>query len=88
MSAPRSGSALRIVARFKDNDKSAAKAGLVRDDFERMVKVLKDGILPDGTPVRGCLVDVEDRLVRKTGDYERIVDAITYEDGRVFAAAI
>jgi len=76
---------LRIVARFKDNDKSAAKADLVRDDFERMLKVLKDGVLPDGTSVRGCLVDVEDRLVRKTGDYERIVDAITYEDGRVFA---
>jgi DNA invertase Pin-like site-specific DNA recombinase len=76
---------LRIVARFKDNDKSAAKADLIREDFERMLKVLKDGRLPDGTLVRGCLVDVEDRLVRKAGDYERVVDAITFEDGRVFA---
>lgn len=77
----------RIVARFTDNDKSAAKDTVVRDDFERMLKVLREGRLPDGTPVMGCIVVADDRLVRRAGDYERFVDAITYEEGRIYADA-
>ncbi|GAA3220014.1 recombinase family protein [Actinocorallia longicatena] len=75
----------RIVARFSDNDKSAMKEGVVRDDFEAMLRVLRAGRLKDGTPVMGCIVVADDRLVRKTGDYERFVDALTYDEGRVYA---
>ncbi|MFI6503489.1 recombinase family protein [Nonomuraea typhae] len=77
----------RIVRSFSDNDKSAAKEGVVRDEFEEMLRVLRAGRLADGTEVRGCVVVAEDRLVRRAGDYERFVDAITAEEGRVFADA-
>ncbi|MET8146471.1 recombinase family protein [Sphaerisporangium sp. NPDC005288] len=77
----------RIVHAFTDNDKSAAKEGVIRDDFEAMLRVLRAGRLPDGTRVQGCVVVAEDRLVRRAGDYERFVDAITSSDGRVFADA-
>ncbi|AWS42566.1 recombinase family protein [Streptosporangium sp. 'caverna'] len=77
----------QIVRSFTDNDKSAAKDGVVRDEFEQMLRVLRAGKLPDGTPVRGCVVVAEDRLVRRAGDYERFIDAITVVDGRVFADA-
>ncbi|WP_242910710.1 recombinase family protein [Actinomadura terrae] len=75
----------RIVARFSDNDKSAAKEDLVRDGFEAMLRVLRTGHLEDGTPVSGCIVVHDDRLIRKAGDYERFVDALTYREGRVYA---
>jgi len=77
----------RIVARFADNDKSAMKDGVVRDDFEEMLRVLRAGQLADGTAVMGCIVVADDRLIRRTGDYERFVDALTFEEGRVYADA-
>lgn len=33
------------------------------------------------------MIAAEDRLTRRPGDYERFVEAITYQDGRVFADA-
>jgi DNA invertase Pin-like site-specific DNA recombinase len=77
----------KIVYSFRDNDKSAAKANVVREDFERMLKIVKAGKLPDGTPVRGVVVVADDRLVRRPGDYERFVEALTFQDGRVYADA-
>ncbi|WP_214325110.1 recombinase family protein [Nonomuraea sediminis] len=76
-----------VVHEYTDNDKSAAKADVVRDDFEAMLKVLRAGELPDGTAVQGIVIVAEDRLARRPGDYERFVEAITYQDGRVFADA-
>ncbi|MGW0058959.1 recombinase family protein [Streptosporangium sandarakinum] len=76
-----------VVHEYTDNDKSAAKADVVRDGFENMLKVLRAGELPDGTAVRGVVIVAEDRLARRPGDYERFVEAITYQDGRVFADA-
>ncbi|MET8146206.1 recombinase family protein [Sphaerisporangium sp. NPDC005288] len=76
-----------VVREYTDNDKSAAKPDVVRDDFELMLKALKAGALPDGSPVRGVVVTHDDRLVRRPGDYERFVDAFTYNDGFVFADA-
>ncbi|MCX5392827.1 recombinase family protein [Streptomyces sp. NBC_00094] len=76
-----------IVRRYTDNDLSAAKAAVVRPDFEAMVKVLKSGHMPDGQPVRGVIVVADDRLTRRAGDYERFVDALTYEEGRLYADA-
>ncbi|MFD0169924.1 recombinase family protein [Streptomyces decoyicus] len=78
---------LKILHYYTDNDLSAAKAGLVRPDFEAMLRTLKAGHLQDGQPVRGVIVVADDRLVRRVGDYERFVDALTYEDGRVYADA-
>src|SRR3954447_12063941 len=60
-----------VVHEFTDNDKSAAKANVVRDDFESMVKALRAGKLDDGTPVRGVVVVADDRLARRPGDFER-----------------
>ncbi|MFE3522693.1 recombinase family protein [Streptomyces sp. NPDC059161] len=76
-----------IVHRYTDNDLSAAKAAVVRPDFEAMVKALKSGHMPDGQPVRGVIVVADDRLTRRAGDYERFVDALTYEEGRLYADA-
>jgi DNA invertase Pin-like site-specific DNA recombinase len=76
-----------VVREFTDNDKSAAKASVVRDEFEDMLRVIRSGKLSDGTPVRGVVVTADDRLARRPGDYERFVEAITYQDGRVYADA-
>src|SRR5690606_37579345 len=76
-----------VVHEYTDNDKSAAKADVVRDDFEAMLRALRAGELPNGTPVQGVVIVAEDRLARRPGDYERFVEAITYQDGRVFADA-
>ncbi|MFD3580378.1 recombinase family protein [Streptomyces sp. NPDC058644] len=78
---------LRIVHYYTDNDLSAAKANVVRPDFEGMLKALKAGQLPDGQEVRGAIVVADDRLVRRVGDYERFVDALTHDDGRIYADA-
>ncbi|WP_181871311.1 recombinase family protein [Sphaerisporangium album] len=74
-----------VVHEYTDNDKSAAKEGVVRDDFEAMLRALRAGKLPNGTPVQGVVIVAEDRLARRPGDYERFVEAITFQDGRVFA---
>ncbi|MEV6866293.1 recombinase family protein [Streptosporangium subroseum] len=74
-----------VVHEFTDNDKSAANPDVVRDDFELMLKALRAGKLADGTPFRGVVVTVDDRLIRRPGDYERFVEAFTYRDGFVFA---
>jgi DNA invertase Pin-like site-specific DNA recombinase len=42
-----------VVHEFTDNDKSAAKAGVIRDEFEDMLRVLRVAKLADGTLVRG-----------------------------------
>jgi DNA invertase Pin-like site-specific DNA recombinase len=76
-----------VVHEFTDNDKSAAKEGVVRDEFEDMLRVIRAGKLRDGTAVQGVVVVADDRLVRRPGDYERFVEAITYQDGRVYADA-
>jgi DNA invertase Pin-like site-specific DNA recombinase len=76
-----------IVHEFTDNDKSGAKATVIRDEFEDMLRVVRAGKLSDGTAVRGVVVTADDRLARRPGDYERFVEAITYQDGRVYADA-
>jgi DNA invertase Pin-like site-specific DNA recombinase len=76
-----------IVRQFQDNDLTASKATVVRPDFEDMLSVLRAGQLADGTPVQGAIVVNEDRLYRRAGDYERFVEALTFDEGRVFADA-
>lgn len=74
-----------VVAELTDNDRSASKAGVIREAFEAMLKAITVGRLADGTKVRGVAVLNEDRLARRAGDYERFVEALTADDGRVFA---
>ncbi|MGW1027558.1 recombinase family protein [Streptomyces sp. NPDC002577] len=76
-----------IVHQYTDNDLSAAKATVIRPDFEAMLRTLKAGHMPDGQPVVGVLAVADDRLTRRAGDYERFVDALTYDEGRVYADA-
>lgn len=76
-----------IVHRYTDNDLSAAKVGVMRPGFESMLMALKLGQAPDGQQVRGVIVVADDRLARRAGDYERFVDALTYEEGRLYADA-
>jgi DNA invertase Pin-like site-specific DNA recombinase len=76
---------LRVVSELTDNDRSASKAGVVREGFEEMLRTLAAGRMADGTAVRGVVVLNEDRLARRAGDYERFVEALTAEDGRLFA---
>jgi DNA invertase Pin-like site-specific DNA recombinase len=76
---------LRVVAELTDNDRSASKAHVRREAFEEMLKALAVGRLSDGTAVLGVVILNEDRLARRAGDYERFVEALTAEDGRVFA---
>ena len=41
-----------VVHEFTDNDKSAAKATVTRDEFEDMLRALRAGKLGDGTTVQ------------------------------------
>ncbi|TDC86535.1 recombinase family protein [Actinomadura sp. 7K507] len=74
-----------VVHEFTDNDRSAAKFSVVRDDFESMLTALRAGRLADGTRIEGVVILAEDRLARRPGDYERFVEAFTFRDDRVFA---
>jgi hypothetical protein len=60
---------------------------VARPGFEAILGVLRIGHLADGTPVHGAAVVNEDRLYRRAGDDERFVEALTFEEGRIFADA-
>lgn len=74
-----------IVARFTDNDITASKADVERPAFKLLTKCLKKGELPNGQPFRGVVVQDEDRLVKRNDEFEAFIEALTYDDGRVFA---
>lgn len=74
-----------VVAEITDNDITATKAELVRDGFEVMVHGLKTDKLPDGTRFVGVVTAAEDRMCRRAGDYERLVDVFIARPGHVFA---
>ncbi|RLK54813.1 recombinase-like zinc beta ribbon protein [Actinokineospora cianjurensis] len=74
-----------VVYEFEDNDRSASKPDVVRPDFEAMLKAVTRGRTDDGVEIRGVIVVHEDRLIRRPGDYERFVEAVTHVDGRVYA---
>jgi DNA invertase Pin-like site-specific DNA recombinase len=76
-----------VVHEITDNDRSASKLGVVREGFEQLLRILRLGHLPDGTSARGVIVVADDRLARRSGDYERFVDALTHQEGRVYADA-
>lgn len=76
-----------VVREFTDNDRSASKADVVREDFEAMLSVVREGHLDDGQLVAGVVIVAEDRLARRAGDYERFVEALTAREGRVYADA-
>jgi DNA invertase Pin-like site-specific DNA recombinase len=70
-----------VVHEITDNDRSASKLGVVRGGFEQLLRILRSGHLPEGRSVRGVVVVADDRLARRSGDYERFVDALTPQEG-------
>lgn len=73
-----------IVYRYTDNDKSASKEGVIRDDFEQMLDDLRGGHTPEGYPIHGVMTVNDDRLYRRPGDWERYLRAFTAHEGRVY----
>ena len=76
-----------VVQEITDNDRSASKLGVIREGFEQLLRILRSGHLPDGTSAQGVIVVADDRLARRSGDYERFVDALTHQEGRMYADA-
>ncbi|MFH8567576.1 recombinase family protein [Streptomyces sp. NPDC017993] len=73
-----------VVYRYTDNDKSASKEEVVRDDFEQMLVDLTAGRTPEGYPVHGVMAINDDRLYRRPGDWERYLRAFTSHPDRVY----
>ncbi|MFD3917850.1 recombinase family protein [Streptomyces sp. NPDC058595] len=73
-----------VVYRYTDNDKSASKESVVRDDFEQLIKDLGTGTTPEGYPIHGVMAVNDDRLYRRPSDWERYLKAFTSQDGRVY----
>lgn len=72
-----------VVERLEDNDKSASKATVYRDDFERMIRYLAKGRLEDGTRVDGVIVVEQSRIARTQTDWERYSEALVSAPNRV-----
>ncbi|WP_371536906.1 recombinase family protein [Streptomyces sp. NBC_00466] len=73
-----------VVYRYTDNDKSASKETVVRDDFEQLLTDLMTGVTPEGYPVHGVMAVNDDRLYRRPSDWERYLKAFTSQEGRVY----
>ncbi|MEU9920716.1 recombinase family protein [Streptomyces griseoluteus] len=73
-----------VVHRYTDNDKSASKENIVRDDFEQLLADLAAGTTPDGYPIHGVMAVNDDRLYRRPSDWERYLKAFTTQEGRVY----
>ncbi|MGW3167406.1 recombinase family protein [Streptomyces sp. NPDC001142] len=73
-----------VVYRYTDNDKSASKESVVRDDFEQLITDLKADHTPEGYPIHGVMAVNDDRLYRRPSDWERYLKAFTAHEGRVY----
>ncbi|MGW6308390.1 recombinase family protein [Streptomyces niveus] len=73
-----------IVYRYTDNDKSASKETVIRDDFEQLIADLAAGATPEGYPIHGVMAVNDDRLYRRPSDWERYLKAFTSKEGRVY----
>jgi DNA invertase Pin-like site-specific DNA recombinase len=73
-----------VVYRYTDNDKSASKESVVRDDFEQLLADLQNGTTPEGYPIHGVMAVNDDRLYRRPSDWERYLKAFTSHEGRVY----
>ncbi|MFJ4083891.1 recombinase family protein [Streptomyces iakyrus] len=69
-----------VVYRYTDNDKSASKENIVRDDFEQLLADLAAGTTPDGYPIHGVMAVNDDRLYRRPSDWERYLKAFTTQE--------
>lgn len=73
-----------VVYRYTDNDKSASKESVVRDDFEQLLTDLTTGTTPEGFPIHGVMAINDDRLYRRPSDWERYLKAFTSHEDRVY----
>ncbi|GAA2318855.1 integrase [Streptomyces caniferus] len=74
-----------VIHHYIDNDKSASKANVTRDDFDKMIEALERGSTEHGYPVDGVVCVADDRLYRGAHAYERFVDSFTAHPDRVYA---
>ncbi|MDI3390747.1 recombinase family protein, partial [Streptomyces sp. B-S-A8] len=74
-----------VVQHYIDNDKSASKASVTRDDFDSMIDALERGTTDHGYPVDGVVCVADDRLYRGAHAYERFVDSFTAHPDRIYA---
>lgn len=65
---------------YEDNDVSAFRRGVVREQFEQMLAELKAG------DIRGIVVYDLDRLARQPRDLERVIDLYEEIPGLIFAS--
>lgn len=73
-----------VVYRYTDNDKSASKENVVRDDFEQLLSDLAAGTTSAGYPIHGVMAVNDDRLYRRPSDWERYLKAFTAQEHRVY----
>ncbi|MFJ5547074.1 recombinase family protein [Streptomyces sp. NPDC093225] len=73
-----------LVYRYTDNDRSASREDVVRDDFEQLLNDLRAGQTPEGYPIHGVMAANDDRLYRRPADWERYLKAFTSHEGRVY----
>ncbi|MEU8340941.1 recombinase family protein [Spirillospora sp. NPDC048832] len=71
---------LAIVKYYEDNDKTAAKDEVIRDAFDLLVKEVNRRRTSEGFRVLGVTCTERERLYRRPGDYERIINALTVDD--------
>ena len=74
---------LAIVKYYEDNDKSAAREDVRRDAFEHLVTEICRRRTGEGFSITGVICLETERLYRRAGDYERIVDALMADDDGV-----
>ncbi|MET7859817.1 recombinase family protein [Streptomyces sp. NPDC005318] len=73
-----------LVYRYTDNDKSASREDVIRDDFEQLLRDLQAGQTPEGYPIHGVMAANDDRLYRRPADWERYLKEFTAHEGRVY----
>lgn len=70
-----------VIEEYVDNDRSAYKKSVVREQFERMLTDLRGGV------IGGIVAWDLDRFVRQPRDLERAIDIYDERPGLVFASA-
>ncbi|MEO3839794.1 recombinase family protein [Streptomyces sp. B22F1] len=73
-----------VVYRYTDNDKSASREDVIRDDFEQLLTDLAAGQTQEGYPIHGVMAANDDRLYRRPSDWERYLKAFTAHEQRVY----
>ncbi|MEU8327351.1 recombinase family protein [Micromonospora sp. NPDC048839] len=74
---------LIIVHRWTDNDLKASSDDVIRPDFEAMLRALRQGRTAAGYRLDGIICTDQDRVQRTGSAWERFVDALNAQPGRL-----